>query len=184
MPGWDSFSFGYHGDDGGIFHASGGMVKHFGPSFGVGDTIGCGIDYGGGGGVHHHHNQGIFFTLNGIFLGYGWKDDVNVETFLQNDVYPVVGIDTNHDIYANYEGGAQPFQFDLTSFCAKHHEPYIQQGYQWKPFTIPKTSTSSSTTTAATPAKPLKRKSSRAKRIILHGTSNNSIISNSSNIRL
>jgi hypothetical protein len=41
MPGWDNQSFGYHGDDGGIFHSSGGMVKRFGPCFGAGDTIGC-----------------------------------------------------------------------------------------------------------------------------------------------
>lgn len=127
MPGWDSTSFGYHGDDGGIFHASGGMVNHFGPSFGVGDTIGCGIDY---------VMQSIFFTLNGTFLGHGWKG-AQVETFLQdnNDVYPVVGIDTNHQIYTNYGGNARPFSFDLTSYCAQHHEPLIQRGYQWKPFT-------------------------------------------------
>lgn len=164
MPGWDCLSFGYHGDDGGIFHASGGMVKHFGPSFGVGDTVGCGIDY-----VH----QAIFFTLNGKFLGYAWKG-INVE-FLQNDIYPVVGIDTNHNIYANYGGGAQPFQFNLTSFCAQH-EPLIQLGYQLKPYTIPKTTTTTTTTnnitTTVASAKAPKRKS-RTKRII-NGNNNSS----------
>ena len=30
MPGWDTHSFGYHGDDGGIYHSSGGMVEQFG----------------------------------------------------------------------------------------------------------------------------------------------------------
>jgi hypothetical protein len=53
MPGWDKQS---HGDDGGIFHSSGGMVNRFGPRFGSGNTVGCGIDY---------VSQGIFFTLNG-----------------------------------------------------------------------------------------------------------------------
>ena len=117
MPGWDCLSFGYHGDDGGIFHASGGMVKRFGPSFGAGDTVGCGIDY---------VNQGIFFTLNGEFLGYGWKG-IDVE-FLQNDLYPVVGVDTNNPICCNF--GSQPFAFDLSSFIMKHEE-LIRSPYQW-----------------------------------------------------
>lgn len=108
MPGWDSLSFGYHGDDGGIFHSSGGMVERFGPTFGAGDTIGCGIDYVA---------QGIFFTLNGKFLGYGWKN-IGVE-FLHNDLYPVVGIDTNAPISLNM-GTSRPFQYDLSEFHQKH----------------------------------------------------------------
>lgn len=117
MPGWDSQSFGYHGDDGGTFHASGGMVERFGPCFGEGDTVGCGIDY---------VTRGIFFTLNGNFLGYGWKN-LDVE-FLEHDLYGVVGIDTNHPIALNY--GDQPFDFDLSKFTQKHKKlifPY----YQW-----------------------------------------------------
>jgi hypothetical protein len=110
MPGWDSQSFGYHGDDGGIFHSSGGMVEQFGPRFGAGDTVGCGIDY---------VSQGIFFTLNGKFLGYGWKK-LTME-FLQNDLYPVVGIDTNAPVSVNF-GGAKAFQFDLRTMCMKHKE--------------------------------------------------------------
>ena len=108
MPGWDSRSFGYHGDDGGIFHSSGGMIERFGPTFGRGDTVGCGIDYVA---------QAIFFTLNGRFLGYGWKN-IGVE-FLHNDLYPVVGIDTNALIELNF-GVTKPFQFDLTSFHQQH----------------------------------------------------------------
>ena len=46
MPGWDSHSVGYHGDDGCAFHGSG-MGWNFGPSFGPGDTVGCGIVYVG-----------------------------------------------------------------------------------------------------------------------------------------
>lgn len=42
MPGWDAHSFGYHSDDGAVFHGSG-AGRMFGPTFGVGDTIGCGI---------------------------------------------------------------------------------------------------------------------------------------------
>ena len=42
MPGWDRRSYGYHGDDSGLFHASGTMIRHFGQRFGAGDTVGCG----------------------------------------------------------------------------------------------------------------------------------------------
>jgi hypothetical protein len=120
MPGWDNQSFGYHGDDGGIFHSSGGMVERFGPCFGAGDTIGCGIDYVA---------QGIFFTLNGEFIGYGWKG-IDVE-FLQNDLYPVVGIDTNAPIAVNFGNHPnRPFQFDLAEFTKKH-EPLILPNYRF-----------------------------------------------------
>jgi hypothetical protein len=118
MPGWDSRSFGYHGDDGGIFHSSGGMVERFGPTFGVGDTIGCGIDYVA---------QGIFFTLNGKFLGYGWKN-IGVE-FLHNDLYPVVGIDTNAPISLNM-GTTRPFKYDMSEFHQQHAK-LIRPQYQF-----------------------------------------------------
>jgi len=109
MPGWDSLSYGYHGDDGGIFHASGDMIKQYGPSFGSGDTIGCGIDY---------VNGGIFYTRNGEFLGYAWKD-ISID-FLMSPLYPTVGVDTNCPIDCNF--GEIPFEFDLTAFNKKHEE--------------------------------------------------------------
>lgn len=119
MPGWDRKSYGYHGDDGGIFHSSGGMVKQFGPQFGPGDTIGCGIDYA---------KKGIFFTLNGTFLGYGWEGNVE-EEILKNDMYPVVGVDTNCPVHLNL-GGDVPFAFDLASFIVKDEEAIVSN-YRW-----------------------------------------------------
>lgn len=109
MPGWDASSYGYHGDDGGIFHSSGGMLRKFGPSYGRGDVVGCGVDHVAG---------GIFFTLNGEFLGYAWSG-LPVE-LLQKDMYPVVGIDTNDYIMTNF--GTQPFVYDLKSLCVKHED--------------------------------------------------------------
>jgi len=115
MPGWDRQSFGYHGDDGGIFHSSGGMLKEYGPKYGPGDTVGCGVDY---------VSKGIFFTLNGEFLGYAWEDVDS--SFLERDLFPVVGLDSNSPVYLNFGtgfkdcGDAVKFRFDLSSFINRH----------------------------------------------------------------
>jgi len=109
MPGWDAHSYGYHGDDGGIFHASGDMTRRFGPSFGQGDTVGCGVDYVTG---------GIFYTLNGDFLGYGWTG-VDVD-FLQQELYPTIGVDSNCPIACNF--GERPFEFDLTAVVERQKD--------------------------------------------------------------
>lgn len=101
MPGWDSNSYGYHGDDGGVFHASGDMLKRFGPAFGKGDTIGCGVNY---------RNGGIFFTLNGKFLGYAW---IGLE-LSGKDLYPTVGVDSNAPVECNF--GDSEYNFDLCGF--------------------------------------------------------------------
>lgn len=104
MPGWDKHSFGFHGDDGGLFHSNGIMDRKFGPTFGVGDTVGCGINYA---------NQGIFFTLNGRFLGYGWTG-IN----LTEPLYPTIGIDSHHPVEINF--GSSPFAFDTRVFAEQH----------------------------------------------------------------
>lgn len=44
MPGWDSKTWGYHGDDGGLFHSDGGRADFGNELFGKGDTVGSYID--------------------------------------------------------------------------------------------------------------------------------------------
>lgn len=104
MPGWDQTSYGYHGDDGGIFHGQGDMLKLYGPAFGPGDTVGCGLEYS---------TRRIFFVKNGTFLGYAFdecpKDVVN------DGLYPTVGIDTECPVFMNF--GERPFMFDLRGFA-------------------------------------------------------------------
>jgi hypothetical protein len=59
LPGWPVGSFGYHGDDGNLYYG-GVNNRSFGPTFGLGDVIGCGCD---------EIKGDLFFTLNGKFLG-------------------------------------------------------------------------------------------------------------------
>ncbi len=59
MPGWTPGSWGYHGDDGrkfSDFEAS----ELYGPTYGAGDVVGCGIDF---------MTKSAFFTKNGEKLG-------------------------------------------------------------------------------------------------------------------
>ena len=57
LPGWNTESWGYHSDDGAIFHEK--KIRGFGPLFGPGDTVGCGIEYS---------THTVFFTKNGKLL--------------------------------------------------------------------------------------------------------------------
>lgn len=60
LPGWNTESYGYHGDDGKAF-ASSGTGQAYGPRFTSGDVIGCGIDFVA---------RRAFFVKNGQWLGY------------------------------------------------------------------------------------------------------------------
>lgn len=117
MPGWDAHSFGYHSDDGGIFHGAGDMERQYGSTYGVGDTVGCGIDYS-----HGEGGGSIFFTLNGKFLGYAWTNVAAIS--LGEDMYPTVGVDTNCPLEINF--GSRPFAFDLGSFVEDQRK-WIEQ---------------------------------------------------------
>jgi len=107
MPGWDDESFGYHGDDGGIFHGQGETVRRFGPSFGKGDTVGCGLEYS---------TRKLFFVKNGKFLGYAFDGKALDRDMVDRGLYPTVGVDTECPIFVNF--GEKPFRFDLKGFAA------------------------------------------------------------------
>lgn len=104
MPGWKSRSFGFHSDDGSAW-ANHIRLQGFAHKFGVGDVVGCGLDYRSGGTV--------FYTLNGKFLGHA--SYLNDEE-LDMDWFPTIGFDSPDCVQCHF-GFEKPFVFDLLSFC-------------------------------------------------------------------
>ena len=120
MPGWDAQSFGWHSDDGKRFHRSG-VGQPFGPAYGVGDTVGCGIDFSDtlprSSSCPPQLGRGkVFYTLNGQLVGYAFTG-VDVS----EPQWPLVGIDTPHPVSVNFGANMQhqPFAFDLGAFEAR-----------------------------------------------------------------
>ena len=103
----DCESYGYHGDDGGIFHGNGHKFDEYGPAFGPGDIVGCGLDY---------IKKEIFYTLNGSYLGPAFLD-VNIGSSFS----PTVGIDAYVSVTFNF--GCKPFEYDLASHIDMHSSP-------------------------------------------------------------
>ena len=58
MPGWETESWGYHGDDGKLYEKS--IGKPYGPGFTTNSVIGCGINF---------RTNTTFFTKDGNPLG-------------------------------------------------------------------------------------------------------------------
>ncbi|KAI1250917.1 hypothetical protein MGN70_007978 [Eutypa lata] len=74
-PGWEIESYGYHGDDGDIYFQSN-TGKRYGPHFGTGDTVGCGVNF---------RTKTAFFTKNGVNLKTAFRD-------IKGKVYPTIGV--------------------------------------------------------------------------------------------
>lgn len=98
LPGWDTNSFGYHGDDGNVFTDSGSGDK-YGPTFTTGDVIGCCLNL---------TNRSIFFTKNGANLGMAF-DPSKVPN---RPLYPTVGLQTPGEI-VEVNFGQKTFEFDF-----------------------------------------------------------------------
>ncbi|XP_037085416.1 ran-binding protein 9-like [Pollicipes pollicipes] len=95
LPGWEKYSYGYHGDDGYAFNSTT-TGQPYGPTFTTGDVIGCGINL---------VDNTCFYTKNGHHLGIAFTD-------LRPDLYPTVGLQTPGEmIDANF--GQSPFVYDI-----------------------------------------------------------------------
>uniref|UniRef100_A0A1I7USV0 B30.2/SPRY domain-containing protein n=1 Tax=Caenorhabditis tropicalis TaxID=1561998 RepID=A0A1I7USV0_9PELO len=101
MPGWDPQCFGYHGDDGNFFSACG-HGRPYGPKFGTGDVIGCGIDT---------FLNIVFFTKNGKHLSTAYQG----QSGQLQDLHPTVGLKTPGErLHVNF--GQAPFMFDFEGY--------------------------------------------------------------------
>jgi hypothetical protein len=96
LPGWDTNSYGYHGDDGHSFCSSGTGVP-YGPTFTTGDVIGCGYNL---------VENNCFYTKNGMNLGIAFSNLPSIPLF------PTVGLQTlGEEVEANF--GMKPFVYDI-----------------------------------------------------------------------
>ncbi|KAK1216717.1 hypothetical protein PQX77_020646 [Marasmius sp. AFHP31] len=103
LPGWEPNSWGYHGDDGCSFAAEKNGTK-YGPTFGLGDVIGCGIDF---------TTHKAFYTKNGDMIG-----PVFDKVGKGIDLYPSVGLQhVGESVKVNF--GHEPFKFNI--------EAHVQQ---------------------------------------------------------
>lgn len=121
-PGWEPKSWGYHSDDGKIFFANS-QGKPYGPPFGPGDVVGCGVNF----------RTGVaFYTKNGEHQGW-WccrhllpppfsvyasvadqSSDIAFRDIKGSNLrlYPTVGLKkTGEHIRVNF--GQSPFTFDI-----------------------------------------------------------------------
>lgn len=105
-PGLEHHSWGYHSDDG---KAAEDQKPGFdyGPVFGCGDIIGCGLDF---------TTMSIFFTKNGISLGYAFEDLDTQDSKTKEDLkyYPCVGFKPTVLLKSNF--GDQEFLFDINQY--------------------------------------------------------------------
>ncbi|EEP77283.1 predicted protein [Uncinocarpus reesii 1704] len=105
LPGWEHESWAYHGDDGKTFFGDNqGQGKPYGPTFGVEDTIGCGLNFATG---------AAFFTKNGIFLGNAFRD------LKPGKVYPSIGMKKYPGCHVKANFGQFPFVFDIDGMMAQ-----------------------------------------------------------------
>ncbi|KAA8916878.1 hypothetical protein TRICI_000997 [Trichomonascus ciferrii] len=108
MPGQESPSWGYHGDDGRIM-ACQGTSKDYGPKFGAGDIIGCGVNF---------RKNCIFYTKNGLFLGTAFRD-------VSGQLYPAIGLRDGQSIRTNF--GHRDFRFDIEKYVRDEKMAVLSQ---------------------------------------------------------
>lgn len=153
MPGWDAQSIGYHSDDGALFYGSGrSILPHYGPRYGPGDVVGCGIDYA---------RCIVFFTFNGRNLGTAkelddhlypkpatWWQHSSPPLQQQHEWFPVVGLDSNHLVQCNFFG---PFTFDLEAYQQEqNHADVMKEALVMTRATLPNMAAAASPTTTET----------------------------------
>ncbi|KFY46704.1 hypothetical protein V494_00368 [Pseudogymnoascus sp. VKM F-4513 (FW-928)] len=86
MPGWRSTSWGYHGDDGEIFHGGYWGKDYADQKYGKGDFVGCLYDF---------EKRELSFTHNGTVLGTAFED-------VYGRLFPVIGLGMGSKVKVNF----------------------------------------------------------------------------------
>jgi len=106
MPGWENNTIGYHSDNGNFYYESG-FGYEFGPTFGIDDVIGCGLDL---------RDMSVFFTKNGNYLGVV-KCNIPDMTW-----YPTIGTHSKNEMVKVNFGQNRSFVFQLESLSGRRSE--------------------------------------------------------------
>jgi hypothetical protein len=120
LPGWETESWAYHGDDGKIFFGES-TGKNYGPTFTINDIIGCGINFWTG---------CAFFTRNGVDLGVAFRELKNVRPF------PSVGMKKHSGAWASVNFGQRPFVFDIDGMMAREQKSVENEIMATKPTSL------------------------------------------------
>ena len=104
QPGWTEDSIGYHSDDGRLFFASGTDGTNFGPNYGNGDVVGCGV---------HIPTMSVFFTKNGNLIGTAYSI-ISSEPRTYRCLYPTIGLDSKEFTIQVSFGAGEAFAFDIS----------------------------------------------------------------------
>ncbi|GJN70931.1 hypothetical protein PLIIFM63780_002477 [Purpureocillium lilacinum] len=103
--GWEPESWGYHGDDGRTYTGQN-IGRNYGPTFSLGDVIGCGVNF---------RDHTAFFTKNGVKLGTAFTDVV------RSKLYPTVSMKkTGEQVTANF--GQCPFVYNIDDMIREQRE--------------------------------------------------------------
>ncbi|ORX46723.1 SPRY-domain-containing protein [Hesseltinella vesiculosa] len=100
LPGWNKHSVAYHSDDGNKFLNDPTVGYVFGPSYGVGDVVGC---------LYHVEQGSVYFTLNGSMIQEPAFVGLDLHVY-----YPSIGADGPAKVRVNF--GAQPFKYACPSW--------------------------------------------------------------------
>ncbi|KAK2594086.1 hypothetical protein QQS21_008189 [Conoideocrella luteorostrata] len=103
--GWEPESWGYHGDDGRCFTGQN-IGRLFGPTFSMGDIIGCGVNF---------RDHTAFFTKNGVKIGVAFHDVGRTK------LYPAVSLKKPEE-HVSVNFGQTPFVFDIDTMMREQRE--------------------------------------------------------------
>ncbi|OAA42539.1 Concanavalin A-like lectin/glucanase [Cordyceps fumosorosea ARSEF 2679] len=111
--GWEPESWGYHADDGRCF-AGNNVGRPFGPKFGAGDVVGCGVNF---------RDRTAFFTRNGLKIGTAFHDVTATKTKL----FPAVSLrKAGEHVLVNF--GQTPFVYNIDDMMRSADTSKIEPG--------------------------------------------------------